>query len=150
MKKQFLFLFALLTLTCTISAQTAPPEPKTLFERLGGTPGITVIVDDVIEAHMNNPAINARFIPYQDQPERFAKIRQHTIDFFSAGSGGPVEYKGRDMRSTHQGMNISAAEYMHVMDDIMGVLEKHNIDEQSKKDVLAILWSLKGTIISKY
>jgi hemoglobin len=149
MKNQFTFLFAMLTLTCTISAQTAPPEPKTLFERLGGTPGITAIVDDVIEAHMNNPAINARFKPYQDQPERFAKIRQHTIDFFSAGSGGPVEYKGRDMLTTHQGMNISASEYMHVMDDIMGVLEKHSIDDESKKDVLAILWSLKETIISK-
>ncbi len=116
---------------------------------MGGTAGITAIVDDVIEAHMNNPAIKARFLPYQEQPERLAKIRQHTIDFFSMGSGGPVEYKGRDMPTTHQGMNISAAEYMHVMDDIMGVLDKHHIDDESKKDVLAILWSLKETIMSK-
>ncbi len=133
----------------TISAVEKPQETKTLFGRLGGTAGITAIVDDVIEAHMNNPSINARFKPYQNLPERFAKIRQHTIDFFSAGSGGPVEYKGRDMPTTHQGMNISEAEYMHVMDDIMGVLEKHQIDDESKKDVLAILWSLKETIISK-
>lgn len=132
-----------------INAETTLTETKTLFERLGGTAGITAIVDDVIEAHMSNPAINARFKPYLDQPERLAKIRQHTIDFFSAGSGGPVEYKGRDMPTTHQGMNISAEEYMHVIDDIMGVLEKHNIDDASKKDVLAILWSLKETIMSK-
>jgi len=149
MKKQITFLFALACITGMISAQSAPPESSTLFERLGGTDGITAIVDDVIEAHMNNPAINARFMPYQDQPERFAKIRQHTIDFFSAGSGGPVEYKGRDMMTTHQGMNISAAEYMNVMDDIMGVLDKHQIDEESKKDVLAILWSLKEMVMSK-
>ncbi len=77
------------------------------------------------------------------------KYRKHTIDFFSAGSGGPVEYKGRDMPTTHTGMNISAAEYMEVIDDIMGVLDKHNIDEESKKDVLAILWSLKGMIMAK-
>jgi hemoglobin len=82
MKQKFTFLLALLTMTIMLSAQTAPPETKTLFERLGGTPGITAIVDDVIEAHMNNPAINARFKPYKDQPERFAKIRQHTIEFF--------------------------------------------------------------------
>jgi hemoglobin len=149
MKKQSTFLIALACITGAISAQSAPPETNTLFERLGGTPGITAIVDDVIDAHMNNPAINARFLPYQDQPERFARIRQHTIDFFSAGSGGPVEYKGRDMVTTHQGMNISAAEYMHVMDDIMGVLDKHQIDEESQKDVLAILWSLKGMVMSK-
>lgn len=149
MKKQFKLLFALLTITGILSAQTPPSEKITLFERLGGTDGITAIVDDVIEAHMNNPAISARFKPYADQPERLAKIRQHTIDFFSAGGGGPVEYKGRDMPSTHQGMNISAAEYMHVIDDIMGVLEKHHIDDESKKDVLAILWSLKEMIMSK-
>ena len=149
MKKKFTFLLALFTMTFMLSAQTVSNETKTLFERLGGTPGITAIVDDVIEAHMNNPAISARFKPYQDQPERFVKIRQHTIEFFSAGSGGSVEYHGRDMTTTHQGMNISAVEYMHVVDDIMGVLDKHNIDEESKKDVLAILWSLKQTIMSK-
>lgn len=149
MKKKFIFLFALLTVFITLSAQAIPKETKTLFERLGGTHGVTAIVDDVIEAHMNNPAISARFKPYQDQPERLSKIRQHTIDFFSAGSGGSIEYKGRDMPTTHKGMNISAAEYMHVIDDIMGVLEQHNIDEESKKDVLAILWSLKQTIMSK-
>lgn len=149
MKKQFKFLFALLIITFSLSAQTPNTETKSLFERLGGKAGITAIVDDVIQAHMNNPAINARFKPYKDQPERFAEIRQHTIEFFSAGSGGSVEYKGNDMTTTHQGMNISAAEYMYVIDDIMGVLKKHNIDYESQKDVLGILWSLKDTIISK-
>ena len=135
-------------MTFMAGAQTVPAG-KTLFERLGETAGITAIVDDVIEAHMNNPAVSARFLPYRDQPERLAVIRQHTIDFFSAGSGGPAEYKGRDMPSTHRGMNISAAEYMHVIDDIMGVLDKHHIDEASKKDVLAILWSLKEMVMAK-
>lgn len=149
MKKKFTFLLALLTISSIMSSQALPTGTTTLFERLGGTTGITAIVDDVIEAHMNNPAISARFKPYQDQPERLAKIRQHTIGFFSAGSGGSVEYNGRDMLTTHRGMNISAAEYMHVIDDIMGVLEKHKIDDESKKDVLVILWSLKEMIMSK-
>ncbi|MEB2782035.1 group I truncated hemoglobin [Algoriphagus persicinus] len=132
-----------------MNTQKTSLTTKTLFARLGGTLGITAIVDDVIAAHMVNPTINARFRPYLDQPERLAKIRQHTIDFFSAGSGGAVEYNGRDMPTTHHGMNISAEEYMNVVDDIMGVLDQHTIDEISKKDVLAILWSLKETIMNK-
>jgi hemoglobin len=122
---------------------------KTLFERLGGTEGITSLVDEVVEAHMNNPAISARFLPYTEQPEKLATIKKHTIDFFVMGSGGPQNYSGRDMPTTHKGMNISPAEYMHTVDDIMSVLEKRNTDEESKKDVLAILWSLKDMIISK-
>jgi hemoglobin len=120
-----------------------------LFERLGGTSGISAIVDDVVAAHMNNPAISARFLPIGEQPERLAEIKQHTIDFFSAGSGGPAIYRGRDMPTSHKGMNISPAEYMHVIDDIMMVLDKHKADEDTRKDVLAILWSLKGMVIGK-
>lgn len=122
---------------------------NSLFDRLGGTAGISSIVDEVVAAHIANPAISARFTPYLEQPERLAAIRQHTIDFFSAGSGGPVTYTGRDMVTTHKGMNISPAEFVHVVDDIQMVLAQHNIDDDSKKDVLAILWSLKGMVIGQ-
>lgn len=46
-------------------------------------------------------------------------------------------------------MNINPEEYMHVIDDIFNALDKQSIDEETKKDVLAILWSLKDRIISK-
>lgn len=122
---------------------------NTLFERLGGTQGISLIVDDAVEAHMSNPAVNARFLPLKEQPERLAIIKQHTIEFFVAGSGGPSNYSGKDMVATHKGMNISPGEYMHVIDDIFVALDKNSINDVTKKDVLAILWSLKSMIISQ-
>ncbi len=122
---------------------------KSLYESLGGSVGIAAIVDDVVEEHMKNPAISARFLPYKDEPERLAALKKHTVDFFSAGSGGPVVYKGRDMPTAHKGMNITPAEYQHTVDDIMKVLGEHNIDEQSKVNVLAILSSLKDSIVAK-
>lgn len=122
---------------------------KTLFERLGGTDGITKIVDDAVENHMNNPTVSARFLPFRKQPETLAKVKQHTVNFFSAGSGGPANYNGKEMPEAHKGMNISPGEYMHVIDDIFMALDKHSIDEATKKDVLSILWSLKGTIIAQ-
>ncbi len=36
---------------------------------------------------------------------------------------------------------------MAAVDDIMSMLDKHGIDEQSKKDVLAIAYSLKDEIM---
>lgn len=120
-----------------------------LFEKLGGREGIARIVDSTVENHMNNSAVNARFLPFKDQPERLAVIKNHTIDFFSAGSGGPAQYLGRDMVHTHTGMNISPAEYLHVMDDIMKALDQNRIEESSKKEVLSVLWSLKDMIVLK-
>ena len=46
----------------------------TLYERLGGSDGISRIVDDAIEEHMNNPEVNARFLPLKEEPERLKVI----------------------------------------------------------------------------
>jgi len=147
--KQLITVVFILSIFTNALAQKAPINDASLFQRLGGTEGITKIVDDVVEAHMNNPAIQAKFLPYKKQPKRLAVIKQHTVDFFSAGSGGPTEYKGRDMTTAHKGMNTTAAEYMHVVDDIMMVLDNHKMTDQTKKDVLFITWSLKYMIIGK-
>jgi hemoglobin len=122
-------------------------ESKSLFERLGAVAGIHAIVDDIVAAHMDNPVISARFRPYLDTPEKLAATKKHTCAFLEAGSGGRQEYRGRSMRDAHRGMNISEAEYMAAVDDILGALRKHGIDEQSQKDVLAIAYSLKGEIM---
>lgn len=118
-----------------------------LYERLGGADGIAALVDDIVEAHMQNPAISARFRPYRERPEELDQTKAHLRAFFGMGSGGPEQYAGRGMTEAHRGMNINAAEYMAAVDDIMSMLDKHGIDEQSKKDVLAIAYSLKDEIM---
>ena len=123
-------------------------ESRSLYERLGSAAGVTIIVHDVVEAHMVNPVVGPRFHPYKDDPQRLAEMTDLLCKFLTAGSGGPQEYKGRSMPDAHRGMNISAAEYMAAMDDIMAVLGKHEIDQTAQKDVLAILYALKAEIVN--
>ncbi|PTN08184.1 group 1 truncated hemoglobin [Mangrovibacterium marinum] len=122
---------------------------QSLYERLGGSDGITKLVDDIVENHLTNPAVKARFLPLKDDQDHFAKTRQHLINFLASGTGGPEVYEGKEMIPAHRGMNISKAEYLDVIDDIMSALNKHNIDEQTQKDVLAIAYSLKDQIIGQ-
>ena len=122
-------------------------QTASLYQRLGAADGIAALVDDIVVAHMGNPTIKARFRPVADNPERLRVIKQHTCAFLAAGSGGPANYAGRSMPDAHRGMNISEAEYMAAVDDILGVLRQHGIDEQTQRDVLAIAYSLKGDIM---
>lgn len=122
-------------------------QTRSLYERLGGTSGIGALVDDIVAAHAANPTIRARFLPILETPDRLAVIKQHTVQFLSAGSGGPTDYRGRSMRDAHRGMNVSEAEYMAAVDDILETLKKRGIDEGTQKDVLAIAYSLKGEIL---
>lgn len=119
-----------------------------LFERLGGSAGIERIVEEVAARHLENPVIAARFRPFLEPPQKLQDLKMHLARFLEMGSGGPQRYEGRDMRTAHAGMNISPAEYMAAMDDIVAALERAGVDEQTRKDVLAIAWSLKGDIIS--
>ncbi len=122
-------------------------ESRSLFERLGGSSGIATLVEAIVAAHMENPAIRARFRPYLDTPDKLEQTKGHLCAFLEAGSGGARPYTGRPMRDAHLGMNISEAEYMAALDDILAVLRRHDIDEQTQKDVLAIAYSLKDEIL---
>lgn len=118
-----------------------------LYRRLGGPDGIASLVDDIVIAHSENPTIRARFLPILSDPARVAVIKRYTCQFFEMGGGGPAKYEGRSMREAHRGMNISPEEYMAAIDDILLVLRKHSIDEQTRNDVLAIVYSLKAEIL---
>lgn len=122
-------------------------KSQSLFERLGGSSGISALVEDIVALHMENPVIRPRFRPYLETPDKLALTKKHLCAFLEAGSGGTAKYTGRSMKDAHRGMNINEAEYMAATDDILTALRKHDIDEQTQKDVLAIAYSLKGDIL---
>lgn len=116
---------------------------NTLYARLGGVEGITQLVSDAVDAHLNNPIVQTRFVNSKD----IEHAKRMSVGFFCAGAGGPETYAGRDMLTTHKGMNISEQEFLAVVDDILGAMDKNHVGETEKKDVLAILYSLKNQII---
>lgn len=118
-------------------------RPTSLYERLGRIEGIARIVHDVMAAHLSNPLIRTRFEASKD----LAHAERMAVEFFCAGCGGPQAYTGRDLLATHKGMNISEQEYMAAMDDILGALEKNEIDAATRMEVTAVLYSMKGQVI---
>ena len=115
---------------------------KSLYERLGGTEGITQIASDLVDIHMSNPAIATRFT--NSDPN---KLKNGAATFFIAGSGGPGVYKGKDMLTTHKGMNISAHEFLATLDDVLEALQKNNVDQREQEEVLFVLYSMKPDIV---
>jgi hemoglobin len=114
----------------------------TLYERLGGTEGITQIANDVVDLHVQNPRISTRFAGV-DIPA----LKKSAAAFFITGTGGPSVYNGKDMLSTHKGMNIDHAEFMAVLDDALAALDKNGIGQREKEEVLFVLYSMRGDIV---
>lgn len=115
----------------------------TLYQRLGGADGIASLVEEAVAKHLANPLVKSRF----ENVEDLERAKEMSREFFSVGSGGPGPYSGRDMRTAHKGMNISEQEFLAVTDDIVITMDEHGLDDETKKDVIAILYSLKDEII---
>lgn len=129
---------------------------RSLYERLGGEERIAEIVGETLELHLKNPAVSPRFrhaiarlaaAHAGDEAAAKARLRKVTVEFFSAGSGGPHAYTGRPMRETHAGMNVSEQEFLAVMDDIAAAMDKVGVAPAEKSEVVAILFSLKADIV---
>jgi hemoglobin len=113
-----------------------------LYERLGGTDGITRIANDVVDNHVANKTIATRFAE-TDIPA----LKNAAATFFIVGTGGPDVYKGKDLLTAHKGMNISAAEFMAVLDDALSALEKNNIGQREQEEVLFALYSMRSQVV---
>ena len=113
-----------------------------LFERLGGNEGITAIANDVIDNHVANKTISTRFTD-SDVPA----LKKAAAAFFISGTGGENIYEGKDMLATHKGMNISALEFMAVLDDALAALEKNNVGQREQEEVLFVLYSMRSQIV---
>jgi hemoglobin len=115
----------------------------TLYERLGGVERITGFAKDVVERHYTNPLIRNRFLQIKDR----AKFEKNVADFFCAGSGGPQSYTGKEVLTAHQHMNINETELVAAIDDVMAAMGKAGYGQPEKDDVLAIMYSLKGSVV---
>lgn len=132
----------ILALTSIAYADT-PTEPMpTLYERLGAWDGINQVVRDTIANHQKNPAI-AHFFANTDTE----KLAAHVTAFFAAGTGGPANYEGRDMTSTHATMGLSDADFDHAVADVLRAIDANGIGATEKAEVAAILESLRPAVM---
>jgi hemoglobin len=62
-------------------------------------------------------------------------------------SGGPCIYKGRDMKTTHVGMNISNADFGALVDDLVKALDTFKVPAREREELLGLLGPMKKDIV---
>lgn len=117
---------------------------KSLYERLGGKPAITAVVDDFVGRVAADTRINGKFAN-ADLP----RLKMMLVDQICQASGGPCTYTGRDMKSAHAGMGINSAEFDALVKDLVASLNKFKVTEREKNELLAALGPMKQDIVEQ-
>ena len=108
MKCGFLGGALLLSAVGCAGTETVPAQ-QSLYDRLGGKPAISAVIDQFVANVGGDSRINGRFAT-TDIP----RLKGNLVDQVCMATGGPCEYKGRDMKTTHAGMKISNADFRGV------------------------------------
>ena len=140
--------FTLGVLVAPVVFAQQPGAQKTLYERLGGLKGITVVVDDLINRLVvnktlnKNPAINA---DRKSSPAPYLKYQ--VSEFVCQGTGGPCKYTGKAMKESHAHVNISEVEWNVMAVEFKKSLDKFKVPAAEQKELFEIVGKTKGDIV---
>jgi hemoglobin len=121
---------------------TAMAQDKSLYERLGGQPAISLVVDEFAGIVLKDDRINRKFS--KSDPGRLVS---NLKAFVCSATGGPCAYNGRDMKTSHKGMGTTAGEFNALVEDLVKALDKYKVPEREKNELLGALAGLKGDIV---
>ena len=119
-------------------------EKKSLYDRLGGKPAITAVVDDFIGNVAGDTRINKRFAT-ADIP----RLKRMLVDQICQASGGPCTYTGASMKDAHKDMKITDADFNALVEDLVKSLDKFKVGAPEKNDLLGALGGMKPDIVNQ-
>jgi hemoglobin len=143
----------------------SPSAKRSLYDRLGGEQGLTMIVNDFVPRAIADPRVNWERkgikrggwnlanrkdpVEWKATDDTIAKLKKHMVQFLSVATGGPSTYEGKDIREAHANMHITNAEFDATMGDLKATLDTLGVPTDEQKELLAIVESTRPMIAEK-
>ncbi len=137
-----------LTLSGRAGAEQVVQQESSLYQRLGGLAPIAVEADDFFELLVPDPILNTN--PAIDAARKrvpAAYLKYRVTSQVCQVTGGPCTYTGRDMKSTHAALNISAGEWQRMLTLFKQVLANHQVPARETRELLDIMASTRADIV---
>lgn len=143
MFKYFNSFFIILIVQLCIGCSTKGAlERESLYNDIGGHPGIT----NLVNVFVKNIAHDKEILPYFSKSS-VKHFKQGFINHLCDAIGGPCQYNGDTMIDIHTGMNINEKDFNRVVELLIKAMEEVGISYQSQNKILLKLAPLRGEII---
>ena len=122
-------------------------DRSSLYERLGGEEALQAAVGIFYDKIMADPQL----APFFDQLDMRAQI-QKQVAFMAYAFGGPAEYKGRDLRSSHRRLvkrGLSDLHFDAVAAHLQATLQELNVPPELIAESLGLVGSLRNEVLDR-
>jgi hemoglobin len=117
-------------------------QSQSLFQRIGGLPVLTKIVDESIDLVANSPRTKRSF-----DGIKLAPLKESIVMQLCKITDGGCIYEGETMLNSHRDAKISEAEFDAFVDIFREVLTKY-LPTREKNELLKILAPMKRDIVT--
>ena len=125
----------------------ATSSETSLYERMGGYDAIAAATDELLRRVTSDPDIGVYWRGHST--DSMKRDRQLIVDFLCEAIGGPIIYRGRDMKTSHEGLRISEREWDIFVVHVVATLDHFSVPEREKQEFLECAGSLKGEIVEE-
>jgi hemoglobin len=117
-------------------------QPATVYEGLGGEPGLAAVVDNLLERMAKDEQIVRHF---QDTDIALFRVglNEHLCDV----ADGPCEYGGEGMNATHRGLNITQADFDRLVQLLIYAMQEEDIPIGVRNNLLKRLAPMYGDVV---
>ena len=115
----------------------------TLYEKLGGQPAISSVIDKFYE-YMLTDDITAPFFANTDMEKQRTRQKQ----FITMVTGGPNAYEGVDMVTAHKNMAISMKEFDETWVNLLKSLHDHKVSEELISELKEVFYSVVDDVVN--
>lgn len=115
-----------------------------LFNDMGGQPGIDRIVDASVDNYLADDRIKAIF-----DESNMDRIRAEFKVQFCQVAGGPCTYRGHDMVAAHKGLHLTNADFNAVVEDLQDAMTRVGVSFTVQNRFLARLAPMQRQVVSK-
>ena len=146
--KKILLAFALVLLTaCAATTANKPAQPAAkdaLYRELGGSEGITRVVDLFFQRLNADARINTLFAKVDHND-----LRRLVIEQMCEATGGPCKYTGRSMEEAHSGLNLTNKDFDNFIGDLVAALDDAKVPKPTQKKLLALLTPMRPQVVGQ-
>lgn len=123
---------------------TAPAMSQdSLYQAFGAKPGLVKLVDDFMVRLLADPRTGPHFKPVDQK-----HVKEQLVDQFCVQIGGPCEYKGADMESSHSNLDITKSDFNALVEVLQMAMDAQGIAFTDQNKLLAKLAPMYRDIIT--
>jgi hemoglobin len=138
--------FAAISLSACQTNATPP-----LYVRLGGDVMISAIVEDFVGEAASDPRVNftRKGTPgeWLATPDNVDILKAHLTAYFESATGGSSDDSSRDLKTVHQNMQITDAEFDALKEDLARSLAKYDEPPRETSEMLALVEASRKEIV---